>query len=105
MGVVRWVLIVLAVGYFLMGTTLRMRTSSRRRAAASLPFPTVDDARQPPFPTLFRGYDRGEVDAFFAGITERSSKEIDGCQFRRSRHGYDVVAVDRALDGWSIHQS
>jgi DivIVA domain-containing protein len=67
---------------------------------------TPEDARLPPFPRKFGGYDREQVEAFFNGIWSKSASEIAAARFStRTRRGYDLQAVDRALDGWALRQN
>jgi DivIVA domain-containing protein len=73
--------------------------------AASEVLVTLEDARLPPFHRAFRGYDQDQVDAFFKGIWSKTPGEIDAIRFRTTRRGYDLRAVDRALDAWSIRQN
>jgi DivIVA domain-containing protein len=59
----------------------------------------------PPFTRrwLKSGYDRAEVDSFFANLASRSGDEIDTVRFEvRYLGGYDQLQVDAALDAWAL---
>ncbi len=84
------------------------------RLQASTPPPPSNEARDSRptpsgpsgamFPTvrLQEGYEITEVEAFFATIETATADEIRDKQFStvRLRTGYDMDAVDHALDGW-----
>ncbi len=77
-----------------------------RRPAAnpSVPEPSTSDATLPPFHRTLRGYDRHQVDQFFAGIWSKPSDQIEQARFVTRFHGYQVEEVDQALDGWLVRQ-
>ena len=69
--------------------------------------PRVDDVGGLPpgvrpgtaFPTVRgTGYDTDQVDAFLARAAELSAAEIRATRFATARKGYDLDAVDDALD-------
>ena len=50
------------------------------------------------FPTAWRGYKRADVEQAFATLDTLSPDQIRELQFAIVRSGYDIDAVDRALD-------
>jgi DivIVA domain-containing protein len=68
----------------------------------------------PHFPRAGRGYDRDEVDAFVSRIEGTlgraplyappvTADEVTAVRFRRTLRGYQMKAVDEALDGY-VHE-
>lgn len=54
----------------------------------------------PPFPTRTKGYRVSEVDEFFETIGDRTPAEIKDLTWQVISPGYDMEAVDNALQRW-----
>jgi len=65
---------------------------------------TASDALLPPFQLTWHGYDRHDVDAFFAQIWTVNAEQIEAARFPVRMRGYIMRDVDRALDGWAVRQ-
>ena len=50
------------------------------------------------FPTAWPGYQAGEVDRVFAELGSMSRDDIEGVRFGKAAPGYEMDAVDRALE-------
>jgi DivIVA domain-containing protein len=89
------------------GTVGRLRSAGRRLLSVEI----VNNGRVPAFPCASRGYRRDQVDAFIARIEGTLGRsplyappvtpdEANAVRFARAVHGYQMKAVDAALDAY-----